>query len=119
MSSANNFRPFSVFAHVCPGIITTVCFPDGIDLFSNKFVSKHAGRASVIKNNDEYGIEETFEMIHYNRCKRPAFLSFIKDLEAEGIIFRIQSKVKKSRSLLRLNQDTIDEIDLKNGSDEL
>jgi hypothetical protein len=51
MSSANNFRPFSVFAHVCPGIITTVCFPDGIDLFSNKFVSKHAGRASVIKNN--------------------------------------------------------------------
>ena len=58
-------------------------------------------------------------MIHYNNCKRPAFLSFIKDLESEGIIFRIQSKVKKSRSLLRLNQDTIDEIDLINGSDEL
>ena len=58
-------------------------------------------------------------MIRYNRSKRPAFLSFVKDLEAEGIIFRLQSKVKKSRSLLRLNQDTIDEIDLKNGSDEL
>ena len=71
------------------------------------------------RNNDEYGIEETFEMIHYNRCKRPAFLSFVKDLEAEGIIFRLQSKVKKSRSLLRLNQDAIDEIDLVNGSDEL
>ena len=71
------------------------------------------------KNNDEYGIEETFEMIRYNRCKRPAFLSFVKDLEAEGIIFRLQSKVKKSRSLLRLNQDTIDEIDLVNGPDEL
>ena len=51
MSSPNKFLPFSVFAHVCPGIITTVCFPDEIDLFSNKFVSKHAGRASVIKNN--------------------------------------------------------------------
>jgi len=94
---------------------------DGI----NRFCSKPYGFELLIllydftKNNDEYGIEETFEMIHYNRCKRPAFLSFIKDLEAEGIIFRIQSKVKKSRSLLRLNQDTIDEIDLKQSSDEL
>ena len=51
MFSPNKFLPFSVFAHVCPGIIITVCFPDGIDLFSNKFVFKHAGRASVIKNN--------------------------------------------------------------------
>ena len=91
----------------------------------NRFCSKPYGFELLIllydftRNNDEYGIEETFEMIHYNRCKRPAFLSFVKDLEAEGIIFRIQSKVKKSRSLLRLNQDTIDEIDLKNVSDEL
>jgi hypothetical protein len=51
MSSPNKFLPFSVFVHVCPGIIITVCLPDGIDLFSNKFVFKHAGRASVIKNN--------------------------------------------------------------------
>jgi hypothetical protein len=91
----------------------------------NRFCSKPYGLELLIllydftKNNDEYGIEETFEMIRYNRCKRPAFLSFVKDLEAEGIIFRLQSKVKKSRSLLRLNQDTIDEIDLVNGPDEL
>ena len=91
----------------------------------NRFCSKPYGLELLIllydftKNNDEYGIEETFEMIRYNRCKRPAFLSFVKDLEAVGIIFRLQSKVKKSRSLLRLNQDTIDEIDLVNGLDEL
>jgi hypothetical protein len=91
----------------------------------NRFCSKPYGLELLIllydftKNNDEYGIEETFEMIRYNRCKRPAFLSFVKDLEAEGIIFRLQSKVKKSRSLLRLNQYIIDEIDLVNGSDEL
>jgi len=91
----------------------------------NRFCSKPYGFELLIllydftRNNDEYGIEETFEMIRYNRCKRPAFLSFVKDLEAEGIIFRLQSKVKKSRSLLRLNQDTIDEIDLVNGPDEL
>ena len=91
----------------------------------NRFCSKPYGFELLIllynftKNNDEYGIEETFEMIRYNRCKRPAFLSFVKDLEAEGIIFRLQSKVKKSRSLLRLNQYIIDEIDLVNGSDEL
>ena len=91
----------------------------------NRFCSKPYGLELLIllydftRNNDEYGIEETFEMIRYNRCKRPAFLSFVKDLEAEGIIFRLQSKVKKSRSLLRLNQYIIDEIDLVNGSDEL
>ena len=91
----------------------------------NRFCSKPYGLELLIllydftKNNDEYGIEETFEMIRYNRCKRPAFLSFVKELEAEGIIFRLQSKVKKSRSLLRLNQDIIDEIDLVNGPDEL
>jgi hypothetical protein len=51
MSSPNKFLPFSVFAHACSGIIITVCFEDGIDLFSNKFVLIHAGRASVVKNN--------------------------------------------------------------------
>ena len=91
----------------------------------NRFCSKPYGLELLIllynftKNNDEYGIEETFEMIRYNRCKRPAFLSFVKDLEVEGIVLRLQSEVKKSRSLLRLNQDIIDEIDLVNGSDEL
>ncbi len=82
----------------------------------NRFCSKPYGFELLIllynftRNNDEYGIEETFEMIQYNRCKRPAFLSFVKDLEAEGIIFRLQSKVKKSRTLLRLNQDLVHEI---------
>ena len=91
----------------------------------NRFCSKPYGFELLIllynftRNNEEYGVEETFEMIHYNRCKRPAFLSFLKDLEPEQIIFRVQSKVKKSRTLLRLNQDIIDEIDLVNGPDEL
>jgi HPt (histidine-containing phosphotransfer) domain-containing protein len=71
------------------------------------------------KDNSEHGIEETFEMIRNNVCKRPAFLSFIKDLEAEKIIVRSVSKVKKSRILLRLNQDIIDEIDQVNGINQI
>ena len=70
------------------------------------------------KHNHEYGIEETFEMIQYNRCKRPAFLSFIKDLEAEKIVVRMPSKIKKSRILLRLNKDIVHEIDQINVSDK-
>ena len=91
----------------------------------NRFCSKPYGFELLIllynftRNNDEYGIEETYEMIHYNKCKRPAFLRFVKNIEAEEIIVRLQSKVKKSRSLLRLNQDIVDEIDLVNGPDEL
>ena len=70
------------------------------------------------KDNSEHGIEETFEMIQYNRCKRPAFLSFIKDLEAEKIVVRMPSKIKKSRILLRLNKDIVHEIDQINVSDK-
>jgi hypothetical protein len=67
------------------------------------------------KNDHEYGVEETYEMLQNNVCKRVAFLNFIKDLEAEKIIVRSTSKIKKSRILLRLNQDLIDEIDQVNG----
>ena len=90
----------------------------------NRFCSKPYGFELLIllydftRNNDEYGIEETFEMIQYNRCKRPAFLSFIKDLEAEKIVVRMPSGIKKSRILLRLNQDFVHEIDQINVPDK-
>ena len=93
-------------------------------MLSNKKISKICSKAygfelliiiyNFTKNNDEYGIEETFEMIQYNRCKRPAFLSFIKDLEADKIVIRMPSKIKKSRILLRLNQAIVHEIDQVN-----
>ena len=92
-----------------------------IKLLSNKSInricSKPYGFEFMIliykftKNNSEYGVEETFEMIKYNRCKRPAFLSFIKDLENDEIIHRSKSKLKKSRILLRLNKDIVHELD--------
>ena len=95
-----------------------------VKLLSNKKISKICPKAygfelliiiyNFTKNNDEYGIEETFEMIQYNRCKRPAFLSFIKDLEADKIVIRMPSKIKKSRILLRLNQAIVHEIDQVN-----
>ena len=95
-----------------------------VKLLSNKKISKICSKAygfelliiiyNFTKNNDEYGIEETFEMIQYNRCKRPAFLRFIKDLEADKIVIRMPSKIKKSRILLRLNQAIVHEIDQVN-----
>ena len=95
-----------------------------VKLLSNKKISKICSKSygfelliiiyNLTKNNDEYGIEETFEMIQYNRCKRPAFLSFIKDLEADKIVIRMPSKIKKSRILLRLNQAIVHEIDQVN-----
>ena len=95
-----------------------------VKLLSNKKISKICSKAygfelliiiyNFTKNNDEYGIEETFEMIQHNRCKRPAFLSFIKDLEADKVVIRMPSKIKKSRILLRLNQAIVHEIDQVN-----
>lgn len=44
------------------------------------------------KHEREHGVEETYEMIQNNICKRKAFLSFIKDLEAEKLSFAQQVK---------------------------
>jgi len=95
-----------------------------VELLSNKKISKICSKAygfelliliySFTKNNNEIGIEETFEMIKHNRCKRPAFLAFVKDLESEKILERLPSKVKKSRTLLRLNKDIVLELDQVN-----
>ena len=103
-------------------------FEDYLNLLSNRYISRICSKPygfelmillyNFTKHDHEYGIEETFEKIQYNRCKRPAFLSFIKDLEAERIIVRLPSKVKKSRTLLRLNQHIVHEIDLVNSLDK-
>lgn len=95
-----------------------------VELLSNKKISKICSKAygfelliliyNFTKNNNEIGIEETFEMIKHNRCKRPAFLAFIKDLESEKILERSPSKVKKSRTLLRLNKEIVLELDKVN-----
>jgi phosphoribosyl-ATP pyrophosphohydrolase len=95
-----------------------------VELLSNKKISKICSKAyglelliliyNFTKNNNEIGIEETFEMIYHNRCKRPAFLAFVKDLENEKILERLPSKVKKSRTLLRLNKEIVLELDKVN-----
>jgi hypothetical protein len=95
-----------------------------VELLSNKKISKICSKAygfelliliyNFTKNNNEIGIEETFEMIKHNRCKRPAFLAFVKDLEIEKILERSPSKVKKSRTLLRLNKEIVLELDKVN-----
>jgi hypothetical protein len=95
-----------------------------VELLSNKKISKICSKAygfelliliyNFTKNNNEIGIEETFEMIKHNRCKRPAFLTFVKDLESEKILERLPSKVKKSRTLLRLNKEIVLELDKVN-----
>ena len=61
-------------------------------------------------NNDDIGIEETYESIKYNRSKRPAFLNFINELEDKGIIHRTPSLIKKSKVLLRLNKNIIRQV---------
>ena len=95
-----------------------------VELLSNKKISKICSKAygfelliliyNFTKNNNEIGIEETYEMIKDNRCKRPAFLAFVKDLESEKILERSPSKVKKSRTLLRLNKEIVLELDKVN-----
>ena len=61
------------------------------------------------KNNTDDGIEDTFNAILFNRSQRPAFINFINELEYKGIISR-QISIKKSKTLLRLNQNLMDKI---------
>ena len=95
-----------------------------VELLSNKKISNICSKAygfelliliyNFTNNNNEIGIEETFEIIKHNRCKRPAFLAFVKDLESEKILERSTSKVKKSRTILRLNKEIVLELDKVN-----
>lgn len=62
------------------------------------------------KNNADIGIEETYDKLLFNKSQRPAFINFINELEHRGIISRHTSKTKKSKTLLRLNVNLMDEI---------
>jgi len=66
---------------------------------------------SQTKNNSDTGIEETYDKLMFNKSKRPAFISFINELEHRGIVSRHISTRKKSKVLLRLSVDLINEID--------
>ena len=62
------------------------------------------------KNNADIGIEETYDKLLFNKSRRPAFINFINELEHRGIISRHTSKTKKSKVLLRLSVDLMNEI---------
>ena len=62
------------------------------------------------KNNTDTGIEETYDKLMFNKSQRPAFINFINELEHTGIISRHESKTKKSKVLLRLNVNLMNEI---------
>ena len=62
------------------------------------------------KNNSDIGIEEIYDKIIYNKSQRPAFISFINELEHKGIVSRQISTTKKSKVLLRFSVDFMNEI---------
>ena len=62
------------------------------------------------KNDSDIGIEEIYDKIMYNKSQRPAFISFINELEHKGIVSRQISTTKKSKVLLRFSVDLMNEI---------
>ena len=62
------------------------------------------------KNNADIGIEETYDKLMFNKSQRPAFISFINELEYRGIISRHTSKTKKSKIVLRLSENLMNKI---------
>ena len=61
-------------------------------------------------NNYDTGVEQTFESLMFNRSQRPAYINFLNELEQRGIILRQPSQLKKSKVLLRLNKNLMNEI---------
>ena len=62
------------------------------------------------KNNSDIGIEEIYDKLMYNKSQRPAFISFINELEHKGIVSRQISTTKKSKVLLRFSVDLMNKI---------
>ena len=63
------------------------------------------------KNNTDAGIEEIYNILMFNKPQRPAFINFINELEHRDIVSRHISTSKKSKVLLRLSVDLMNEID--------
>jgi len=82
----------------------------------SKICSKQYGFELLIliyyqtKNDSDIGIEEIYDKIMYNKSQRPAFISFINELEHKGIVSRQISTTKKSKVLLRFSVDFMNEI---------
>jgi len=62
------------------------------------------------KNNADIGIEETYDKLMFNKSQRNAFINFINELEHRGIISRQTSITKKSKIVLRLPVNLMNEI---------
>ena len=62
-------------------------------------------------NNCDTGVEDTYKRLRFNKSQRPAYINFLNELEQRGIILRQQSQLKKSKILLRLNKNLMNEID--------
>ena len=62
------------------------------------------------KSNTDVGIEDTYNTLLFNRSQRPAYINFLNELEQRGIILRQTSQLKKSKVLLRLNKNLMNEI---------
>mgnify|MGYP006421881303 CR=1 FL=1 len=60
--------------------------------------------------NSDIGVEETFERLRFNKSQRPAYINFLNELNDRGIIIRQASQSKKSKTLLRLNENLMNEI---------
>lgn len=58
----------------------------------------------------DFGIQETYDRIKYNKPRKQAFIKFINNLEGRGYIYRQQSKLKKSRIVLRLEEEYLEEL---------
>ena len=57
------------------------------------------------KDDDDNGIDDTFDSILFNKPRRGAFSNFLKLLLINGHIQKIPSSTKASKSVLRLSPD--------------
>ena len=55
-------------------------------------------------------IEETIEKVEHNRASRHSIITFLGNLEADGVIERKKSSKKKSKILLRLPKKLMNQI---------
>ncbi|MEK9596454.1 MAG: hypothetical protein VW057_10870 [Rhodospirillaceae bacterium] len=57
------------------------------------------------KDDDDNGVDDTFDAIMFNKPRRGAFSNFLKLLLISGHIQKIPSSTKACKSVLRLSPD--------------
>ena len=85
----------------------------GVKLFLSKpygleflYILDKCNRESI-----DNGIDDTFDLIFFNKPRKEAFHKFVDLLASKGHLLKLKSEIKASKTVLRMSKDVQEALD--------